>query len=148
MVSNYIGFEYSPLAPQMKIPYDLRRVIDDFILLCFFVGNDFLPRIFCFDIREGSIESLIELFKKHLLKADSYMVDAGELNIQEFSKLLELLTGFEKLCLDDRQREMEKYVSLNSDIRHQELNLVINKEIKLIQLMTEYYGQDYPEGRI
>lgn len=53
----------------MKIPYSIDRIIDDFILLCFFVGNDFLPRIYCFDIRIGTIEPLLELFKKHLKHA-------------------------------------------------------------------------------
>lgn len=54
----------------MKMPFIIDRVIDDFILLCFFVGNDFLPRVYCFDIRIGTIEALIELFKKHLVAAE------------------------------------------------------------------------------
>jgi 5'-3' exonuclease len=38
---EYLNLEFD----QMKLPfkYDMERVIDDFILLCFFVGNDFIP---------------------------------------------------------------------------------------------------------
>ena len=47
----------------MKIEYDINRIIDDFVLIFYFVGNDFLPRIFCFNIREGSVELLLKIFK-------------------------------------------------------------------------------------
>ena len=75
----------------MKIAYDINCIIDDFILLCFFVGNDFLPRIYCFDIRIGTIEPLVDLFKKHLTNANDYIVHRGDINYKELLSLLELL---------------------------------------------------------
>lgn len=78
IVREYLNLEFEC---KMQIPYDINRIIDDFILLCFFVGNDFLPRVFCFDIREGTIESLIDLFKKHLTTTNSYLVEDGKINL-------------------------------------------------------------------
>lgn len=51
IVREYIDKEYNYLAEGMKYEYNIDRIIDDFIMICFFVGNDFLPRVFCFDIR-------------------------------------------------------------------------------------------------
>jgi len=39
----------------------------------FFIGNDFLPRIYAYNIREKSIEKMIEGFKQYLCKTDSYI---------------------------------------------------------------------------
>lgn len=57
----------------MKIPYDVEKVTQDFVLLFFFIGNDFLPRIYAYNIREKTIEKLIEGFKNYLVATESYI---------------------------------------------------------------------------
>jgi len=55
------------------MPWNLERIIDDFIFFCFFIGNDFLPNISALDIAEGSLDKLIDLYKLILPNLDDYI---------------------------------------------------------------------------
>jgi 5'-3' exonuclease len=56
LLREYFQFEYSEVAPSMKMRFDLERIIDDFVFFCFFIGNDFLPSLSALDISEGSLD--------------------------------------------------------------------------------------------
>lgn len=105
MVREYMDLEYQTV--KMKIAYDIDRIIDDFILLCFFIGNDFLPRVFCFDIRQGTLEALITLFKNNLQECDDYLTKRGQINWTQFTVFMKKLSEFEVLALESRVHEME-----------------------------------------
>ena len=63
LLREYFQLEYSAMASKMQIKFDLERIIDDFAFFCFFIGNDFLPSLSALDIGEGSLDSLIDLYK-------------------------------------------------------------------------------------
>ena len=72
----------------MVVEYNVDKISRDFVFLFFFVGNDFLPRIYAYNIREKSIEYLIQGFKDYLLTCESYITDGKTLNLTELNRLL------------------------------------------------------------
>lgn len=93
--------EYKELSEQMKIPYDIASITRDFVFLFFFIGNDFLPRIYAYNIREKSIEKLIQGFKNYLVLTESYIA-GKELSLQALSILLNQVGKFEEQFFNDK----------------------------------------------
>lgn len=60
MVREFIHINY--MKSMIPFGYDLEKIIDDFVFLCFFVGNDFLPHIPCLSIRDGGIDVLLRIY--------------------------------------------------------------------------------------
>lgn len=97
MVREYLELEFQELKEDgvLAFPFDLERVIDDFILMAFFVGNDFLPNLPNLHINEGALALMFKVYKSVLPKGDGYINEGGVINLDRLAVLLEELSGVE-----------------------------------------------------
>lgn len=66
LMREYLDLEFHDIEPVLQFDYSLERVIDDFILIAVFVGNDFLPNLPDLHIHENGLERLFDIYKKCL----------------------------------------------------------------------------------
>ncbi|KAI8838612.1 XRN 5'-3' exonuclease N-terminus-domain-containing protein [Chytridium lagenaria] len=92
----------------IPFPWDLERAIDDWIFLCFFVGNDFLPHLPSLEIREGAIDRLIELWRKNLPQFGGYITDSGDIDLTRVQILLKELGEVEDDIFMKRREDEER----------------------------------------
>jgi 5'-3' exoribonuclease 1 len=97
IVREYLELEFQELKEpgMLDFPFDLERVIDDFILMAFFVGNDFLPNLPNLHINEGALALMFKIYKTVLPKVGGYINEGGVINLQRLAVLLEELSHVE-----------------------------------------------------
>ncbi len=69
---EYLEYDLQ-IFEEMPFAWDLEKVIDDFVFICFFVGNDFLPHLPSLSIHEGALELLMSIYKRILPSLGGYL---------------------------------------------------------------------------
>ena len=88
ILREYLGRFFKDV--RIRFEWDIERFIDDFVLLCFFVGNDFLPHIPGLSIRKGGIDILLNYYRTKLPMLDNYITHRGEINLHILERYLDL----------------------------------------------------------
>lgn len=143
-------FQFKPPAEPKYSFYrgteeDKRRIMLDYVFLCFLMGNDFLPHLPSLKIREGGLDTGIQAYKVVSWELGKYLVneDGVTVDMNFFKKLLSQLAGIEDDFLyaysQTRESRIDKFArkvmymkALDREL--EEFNYVENKYDDLVGL--------------
>ncbi|XP_021712980.1 5'-3' exoribonuclease 2 homolog [Aedes aegypti] len=119
VLKEYLAKELD--MPNLPFKYDFERVIDDWVFMCFFVGNDFLPHLPSLEIRENAIDRLVTLYKKCVYKTKGYLTDSGSVTVDRVELIMTDLGYAEdeifrqRKVTEDRFKERNKRMKLQKE---------------------------------
>lgn len=106
--------------PNLPFKYDFERAIDDWVFMCFFVGNDFLPHLPSLEIRENAIDRLVNLYKKTVYKTGGFLTNSGEVNLDRVQLILSDLGNVEDEIFKNRQKNELAFKAREKNKRRRE----------------------------
>ena len=109
ILREYLEVEMRPTGHVTGgFPFDPDRAIDDWVFLCFFVGNDFLPHLPSLELREGAIDCLIDIYREQAGRLAGHLTRDGTINFARVRLVLERLAAAEPDILRRRQERQDR----------------------------------------
>jgi 5'-3' exonuclease len=107
------------------------NLINDFIFMCYFLGNDFLPHIQAFDIYKDGIELLIINYVKTINELKSYLLDNTKINLDFFKKFISNIALEEESILKNKYYENRKKLYCDGNLYEKEVFKIENLLFKI-----------------
>ena len=142
--------------------YDDRSAINDFIFMCFTVGNDFLPHIPAIEIIQNGIEFMLDVYK-NTGSAYGHLTETTTSGLRFRKKALAVFLGtvsqYEKGVLEDKLTQkdkffpdtlLERYASVKEGKWELDLesyrNAYYREKVGISEEKLEKFSHEYLEG--
>ena len=93
LLREYLCLEFRPHVPD-TFAFNLEKVLDDCVAICFLVGNDFLPHLPFLQINDGGLQTLFQLYVQMLITHDSsdpwICSSCGDINFKNLGHILKI----------------------------------------------------------
>lgn len=95
-------------VPDLPYRFDLERAIDDWVFLCCFVGNDFLPHLPALEIRENGIHTLTAIWRDNLPSMGGYVTRDGHIDLKRAQVIMDGLAKQEDAIFKRRKAQEDR----------------------------------------
>lgn len=104
VLREYLAAELA--VPGLPFRFDMERAIDDWVFMCCFVGNDFLPHLPALEIREHGIDTLTAIWRDNLPTMGGFVTKDGSINWERAQRILDGL-AMQEDAIFRRRKEQE-----------------------------------------
>jgi len=102
ILREYLHEEFKDSLPEESdsgFIYDFERIIDDFVFMCYFIGNDFLPNLPFLDISDEALNKMFMMYKNYLHTFGDYLTFHGSINLEPCKRFMQHVSTIEKEIL-------------------------------------------------
>ena len=111
VAEEYLDQEFRVVKDALPFEYDCEKIVDDFVLLCMLVENDFLPPLPTLDIAEGALNTLFKTYRDLLPSLGGYITGdrgRGTFVPRGLERILEVMGALEADVLAERAADVER----------------------------------------
>lgn len=116
-----------------KFKFNLDRIINDFVFICYLLGNDFLPHLPSLDIGNRGLDNLLEIYAEYLVQTTKYIIDykkKDKINHNNFKLFINKLALQEDKILSKGKKKFNKRIN-SSDPYDIEMNKIETLSFKI-----------------
>lgn len=127
--------------------FSKESAIDDFIFMCFLVGNDFLPHIPGIEIIEGAIDFMLDVYKNTCMSYGhlTRKTDKGvKFRRRSFSVFIGTVSQYEKGVLEDKLEHKNKFFP-DPLLENNSVYVKGKYELDIIKYHKDYYSKNLSE---
>ncbi|KAJ5627759.1 5'-3' exoribonuclease 2 [Penicillium lividum] len=143
VLREYLAAELQ--VPQQPFPFDLERALDDWVFMCFFVGNDFLPHLPALDVRENGIDTLIAIWRDNIPAMGGYLTEDGQVNLARAQLILQGVAKQED-AIFRRRRQADERKAANQKRREEQERARNNEHASKRRRSSPQYNNNQSQG--
>jgi len=131
------------LSKAIMIDMNNEDCIHDYILLCFFLGNDFLPHFPALNIRTGGIEKLINAYKAIIGEPKIHLTDGEKIYWKNVNKMLQFIATNEEIYFKEETKQRDRRERFKKEATTPEEKLKQIETIPIYEREIEKYINPY-----
>lgn len=137
LLREYLFMEFSRVEEHIAglFEFEPERMLDDFVMLCFLIGNDFVPNLPGLDIASGDLNHLISLYLDALPSLGGYINIQGQPVMSRLEVIFKLLSQRDQAAVVSHDESDEYQV-----VRENYYRSKFGREYELYGLGEELLG--------